>query len=154
VAGLFGAIVFTCLIAFAVCQCSSKGTVLEEKITLQAFRISALRVFIGVVALLTSYMFLPAILTMAGGSVSVATMPDFKTAKAISRGRASACSRPLHGASLAVASIVFSVLQVVSSVLIHIFVLAPLLYRVYDYNYNFSYYSCSYFFGESYAAYM
>jgi len=73
----------------------------SEATVLFAFRISILRVIIGVIGLVSSFAFVSSILTMAGGAVAVATMRSLKFAIEVVGGRIVACSQPMHGANLA-----------------------------------------------------
>lgn len=73
------------------------------------YRVGILHIIIGTIGLVASFAYVSSALTLACGVVAVVTMRDLASAIEISHGRAASCSRPVHGANLAIAALVFCV---------------------------------------------
>jgi hypothetical protein len=82
------------------------------------YRIGAMRVVVGVFGLVGSTALLSSLLTMSGGAVAVATMKNLTLATEVTQGRQKACSKPVYGANLAIASIVFGLIDAAISLLL------------------------------------
>lgn len=79
-----------------------------------AFRLSALRLSVGVAAAVSSFAFLSSFLSIASAGVGLAMLRDLPTAKMASGGVVrGACSHPLHAANLAIAAAVFCLFDLV-----------------------------------------
>ena len=74
---------------------------------------------VGVVGILASFSILCSVLTLASGAVLVATMGSFNDAQAIALGRKAACSAPHHGMNLAIAALVFGLLELIGYVTLY-----------------------------------
>lgn len=66
-----------------------------------------------------SFSFLCSVLTLASGAVLVATMGSFNDAQAIALGRKAACSAPHHAMNLAIAALVFGLLELIGYVTLY-----------------------------------
>lgn len=107
---------------------SSKAGMPAAEATLRfAFRVSVLRLGVGIVAAASSFAFLSSVLTIASAGVALAMLRDLPTAKQTSSGLVrGSCSHPLHAANLAIAAAVFCILDIVAFGVLDILVVPDL----------------------------
>ena len=120
----------------------SKAGVPAAEATLRfAFRVSALRLGVGVVAAVSSFAFLSSVLTIASAGVALAMLRDLPAAKQTSSGLVrGACSHPLHAANLAIAAAVFCVLDLVAFGVLDVLVVPDLWPTLVNGSYLYYYY--------------
>ena len=143
---------FICLRAFAP-GASELST--AEATVIFMFRLSALRIIIGLIGVVASFATVSSTLTLASGAVCVATMRDLKSSIEISHGRSPACSHPVHAVNLSIAAIVIGLAELICSVILYVLVL-PNFYDI-SFCVSTAYYydsGCSYYYSESYAEIM
>ena len=89
------------------------------------YRVGVLRVIVGVCGLIGSTATLSSALLVAGGAAACTSLRDLKTAEAVAQGRREACcgARPLRSANLAIAGIIFGLLDV--SIAVAVVVILP-----------------------------
>ena len=118
-------------IVFRLAACQSTVLSSAEANVVFCFRVGILQILVGIAGLLGSFATVSSVLMLAGGSTVAATMKDLKSAIDISKGRLSACSAPFHAANLAIAGIVFGIIDAVTGVILST-ELIPIIFSVPD----------------------
>lgn len=109
-----------------VCKASADDTLAPADASVNLlYRLGVLRVIVGVCGLIGSTATLSSSLLVAGGAAACTSLRDLKTAEDVAQGRREACcgARPLRSANLAIAGIIFGLLDV--SIAVAVVVILP-----------------------------